>query len=185
MCYHMEIELRTFATFRDAVGRKEVELTYDDEPMSVGTVLADLEAEYDGLDGQLLEGEEIRPQLSILKNGREVIHLEGTETTLSDGDSLSIFPPVAGGAVETERRVRSFRGISERLAVRYLENLGGERTDDGAVVGDDWRATLSAEKVEIGPSLTLTEVTVEFEGDAERLDTLIERFAQKAMRAGG
>lgn len=180
----MEIELRTFATFRDAVGRKEVELTYDDEPTAVGTVLADLEGEYDGLEGQLLDGEEIRPQLSILKNGREVIHLEGTETTLSDGDSLSIFPPVAGGSEGTERRVRSFRGISERLAVRYLRNLGGEQTDDG-VEGDGWRATLSAEKVGIGPSLTLTEVTVEFEGDAETLDSLVDRFAQKAMRAGG
>jgi molybdopterin synthase sulfur carrier subunit len=185
MCYHMEIELRTFATFRDAVGRKEVELSYDDERTAVGTVLADLEAEYEGLDGQLLEGDEIRPQLSILKNGREVIHLEGTETELSDGDSLSIFPPVAGGAEGSERRVRSFRGISERLAVRYLENLGGERVDDGAVTGDDWRATLSAEKVGIGPSLSLTEVTVEFEGDPETLDSLIDRFAQKAMRAGG
>ncbi|WP_202614525.1 hypothetical protein [Halostella litorea] len=94
-----------------------------------------------------------------------------------------MFPPVAGGG--TDRRTRSFRGISERLAVRYLENLGGERVDDGAVEGDGWRATLSAEKVAIGPSLSLTEVTVEFEGDDGTLDSLVERFAQKAMRAGG
>jgi len=180
----MEIELRTFATFRDAVGQKEVELTYDDGPTTVGTVLADLEAEYDGLDGQLLDDGDIRAQLSILKNGREVIHLAGTETALEDGDALSIFPPVAGGSGGTERVVRSFRGISERLAVRYLENLGGERVDD-AVEGDGWRATLSSEKVGIGPSLTLTEVTVEFEGEPGTLDTLVDRFAQKAMRAGG
>jgi len=85
-----------------------------------------------------------------------------------------------------EHRIeRSFRGISERLAVRYLRNLGGERTGDGEVVGENWSATLSSRSVEIGPSLTLTEVTVVFEGESETLESLVDRFAQKAMRAGG
>jgi molybdopterin synthase sulfur carrier subunit len=90
------------------------------------------------------------------------------------------------------RRERAYRGISPRLAVHYLVNLGGtERTahDAGAdarlVEGDGWRATLTAETVTVGPTLSLTEVTVVFEGDADRLDGLIERFSQKAMRAGG
>ncbi|MFC4543900.1 hypothetical protein ACFO5R_18395 [Halosolutus amylolyticus] len=80
---------------------------------------------------------------------------------------------------------RSFRGISERLAIRYLTNLGGERVDDGTVEGEDWSASISSESVGIGPSLTLTEVTVVFEGEAETLDPLVEDFARKAMRAGG
>ena len=83
------------------------------------------------------------------------------------------------------REERSFRGISQRLARHYLENLGGEVENDDRVVGDDWEATLSAEKVSVGASLSLTEVTVVFEGDEERLEPLIEKFAQKAMRAGG
>ncbi|MFC7008225.1 hypothetical protein [Halalkalicoccus salilacus] len=83
------------------------------------------------------------------------------------------------------REERSFRGISQRLARHYLENLGGEVESDDRVVGDDWEATLSAEKVSVGASLTLTEVTVVFEGDEETLEPLIEKFAQKAMRAGG
>ena len=85
----------------------------------------------------------------------------------------------------TTRVERSFRGISERLAIRYLQNLGGERVADDAVEGDGWSARLSAETVSIGPSLTLTEVTVVFEGEEERLESLVERFATKAMRAGG
>ncbi len=180
----MEIELRTFATFRDAVGQKEVAMDVDGDRTTVGSVLATLEDEYDGLTGQLLEDGDIRPQLSILKNGREVIHMDGTETVLEDGDELSLFPPVAGGS-ERVTRTRSFRGISRRLAVRYLENLDGEQVDDDAVEGGDWRATLSADDVAIGPSLTLTEVTVEFEGDPATLDSLVDEFAQKAMRAGG
>lgn len=80
---------------------------------------------------------------------------------------------------------RSFRGISVRLARHYLEGLGGEIVDDQHVEGPDWTATLSAEKIAIGRSIELTEVTVVFEGEKATLDPLIERFAQKAMRAGG
>lgn len=92
----MELELRLFATYREVVGGKEHTLTVD-EGASVGDVLATLEAEYDGLEGQLLEDATIRPQLSVLKNGRDVIHQDGAATSLEDGDTLSVFPPVAGG----------------------------------------------------------------------------------------
>ena len=82
---------------------------------------------------------------------------------------------------------RSFRGISRRLAIHYLENLGGERVEDEEwnLTGDGWRAGLSEEKVTVGPSLQLNEVTVRFEGNQDALDDLIPKFAQKAMRAGG
>jgi len=86
---------------------------------------------------------------------------------------------------ERERREKSYRGISVRLARHYLEKLGGEIVSDERVESDAWTASLSAEKVSIGPTLSLTEVTVVFEGDPEALDRLIERFSQKAMRAGG
>lgn len=92
----MELELRFFATFREAVGSKTVSREFDDGA-TVGEVLASLEAEYGDLDGQLLADGEIREHLSVLRNGREVVHLDGVDTTLADGDSLSVFPPVAGG----------------------------------------------------------------------------------------
>ncbi|WP_158055541.1 hypothetical protein [Halorussus halophilus] len=88
------------------------------------------------------------------------------------------------------RREKSYRGISERLAREYLCKLGGEMETgdtegDGDVVADDWRASISSEKVEIGPTVELTEVTVVFDGDEDALEPLIEDFSQKAMRAGG
>jgi len=83
-------------------------------------------------------------------------------------------------------RERSYRGISTRAAIGYLENVGGEQAGDGVVEGENWRASLSEEKVTIGPSIQLTEVTVVFEGEDEAdLDALIEKFSQKAIRAGG
>ncbi|QKY19258.1 hypothetical protein B4589_002280 [Halolamina sp. CBA1230] len=90
------------------------------------------------------------------------------------------------------RREKQFRGISIRLARNYLKNLGGSAVDgsgdDTTVEGDGWRAELAAEKVEIGPSMELTEVTVVFEADdlsEDAFEELIEDFSRKAMRAGG
>jgi hypothetical protein len=80
---------------------------------------------------------------------------------------------------------RSFRGISRRLAIQYLETLGADRVDDDRVEAEEWAATLSEQTVCVGPSVSLTQVDLVFEGDPEGLDALIERFARKAMRAGG
>jgi hypothetical protein len=80
---------------------------------------------------------------------------------------------------------RSFRGISVRLARHYLEGLGGTVHDDELVVGEDWEVSLSSRPVAIGRSIEVTEVTVVFEGPEATVEPLVERFAQKAMRAGG
>lgn len=108
--------------------------------------------------------------------------------TGADDDASDPHPEVDDddGTVE-----RAFRGISQRLAVRYLTNLGGDHVAGDAdgegedrVEGDGWSATVTSEMVHIGVgSIELTEVTVVFEGDD--LEPLVERFAQKAMRAGG
>lgn len=96
---------------------------------------------------------------------------------------------------------RRFRGISRRLALRYLENLGGELRDDPGqrrgdgeapaadgtvhVEGEGWSAEVTAETVEAPGSIRLTEVTVTFEGEAATVEPIVERFERKAIRAGG
>lgn len=83
-------------------------------------------------------------------------------------------------------RERSYRGVSARAVIGYLEGLGGDRIDETTVEGDDWRASVAESTVSVGRSMELTEVTVSFEGEsAETLDPLIEQFSQKAVRAGG
>ena len=187
----MELTLKFFATFREAVGSKTVDREFPDAS-TVGGVLDALEADHEDLAGDLLVDGDLRPQINVLLNGREVLHMDGVDTDVSDGDTIAVFPPVAGGsesATETETRVESYRGISRRLAVHYLRNLGGEA--DGAdedvtrVDGDGWRVDVAAETVQSAGSITLTEVTVTFEGESAVLDDLVERFGRKAMRAGG
>jgi len=176
----MTVEVRSFATFREAIGEKSIDRDYDD--MTVRDALEALESEFDGLAGELLEGDGVRPHVNVLLDGREVAYTDdGLETVLEDGDRISVFPPVAGGAT----REKAFRGISMRLARRYLENLGGTVVDDETVESDEWTASLSAESVNVGGSLSLTEITVRFEGDDDVLEDVVERFSRKAMRAGG
>lgn len=207
----MELELRFFANFRTEVGEKTISREYEDET-TVGEILAALEEEFSGLEDDLLDDGQIREHLSVLKNGRDVVHMAGVDTVMEDGDRLSVFPPVAGGAGEPDdpdergsggNRIgqfevevdadgtghvrKSYRGISERLALEYLGGLGGERTGDSEVTGDGWRASTTAADVSIyeGSTMQLTEVTVSFEGAPETLEELVPQFSRKAMRAGG
>lgn len=105
------------------------------------------------------------------------------------------------GRTDDDHRIeKSFRGISRRLAVHYLRNLGGVPIVDGqpttdaadvdneavdTVCGEGWRASLSSRRVNPGGSLYLTEVTVVFTGRERAVEAIVERFSKKAMRAGG
>jgi molybdopterin synthase sulfur carrier subunit len=92
----MELTLRLFATFREIVGTKTVSREFEGT-QTVFDVLSALEAEYPDFEGQLLVDGDLKPQINVLKNGREVLHIDGIDTELADGDTLSLFPPVAGG----------------------------------------------------------------------------------------
>lgn len=90
----MQIELRFFANFREAVGQKTVQREYENG-LQAGDVLRQLSEEFTEMD--LFEDGELREYLTILRNGTDITHLDGLETPLEDGDELSVFPPVAGG----------------------------------------------------------------------------------------
>jgi molybdopterin synthase sulfur carrier subunit len=92
----MQVTLKFFATFREIVGSKTIDREFP-EGTVVGDVLSELESEYDDLVGELLVDGDLKPQINVLKNGREVLHMEGIDTTVEAGDTVSIFPPVAGG----------------------------------------------------------------------------------------
>ncbi len=102
--------------------------------------------------------------------------------------------------MRVEKRIR---GISTRLAIHYLEGLGGRPIDaggrpvDGAgdtreaaarvdrVVADDWGVTLGTASVSIGPTLEVTELVLTFEGEDGVLEEVLAAFTRKARRAGG
>ena len=99
----MEVELRFFATFREAVGQKTLTWHVSDDSARIGNILKAVVERYPDLD--LFNAEqELNEYLSILKNGSDIIYLDGNDTVIHDGDTVSIFPPVEGGATNVASR---------------------------------------------------------------------------------
>lgn len=92
----MAIEIRLFASLRDAVGHRTI--TYEQrDAQTVRDVLATLEADYPPLAGRLLETGEIAPGIVVLVNGRPVTHLAEGDTTVQESDRIAITLPISGG----------------------------------------------------------------------------------------
>ncbi|OEU87223.1 thiamine biosynthesis protein ThiS [Streptomyces abyssalis] len=58
----------------------------------------DLESRHAGIQDRLVDGGELRRFVNVYLNDEDVRFLDGISTKLSDGDSVTILPAVAGGA---------------------------------------------------------------------------------------
>ena len=83
------VRVKFFATLRSIAGRREVEIK---GIKTVGELLEKLYAEF----GEEFKNE-IEERRMILVNGKNIDHLNGLNTELSEGDVVSIFPPAGGG----------------------------------------------------------------------------------------
>ena len=95
----MTIKVKFFATFRDLLGLKELELEVGpEENLKLIDLLEQLFQKFgEKFRNRILEGGNIRPQVNIMINGRNIKFLDGVNSPLKDGDTVAIFPPVAGG----------------------------------------------------------------------------------------
>jgi molybdopterin synthase sulfur carrier subunit len=81
------------------MGRHSAEITVG-PGATVRTVLEGLVAAHDGLQGRLFDPGTggLLSYLFVEMNGRDIRALQGLETSVQDGDALSVLIPVAGGA---------------------------------------------------------------------------------------
>ncbi len=93
----MAIEVRVPTILRSHTGgAKTVEGTGD----TVAELLADLDARYPGLRARLVtEDGGLHRFVNMYVNDEDVRFLGGLDTKLSDGDTVTILPAVAGGAL--------------------------------------------------------------------------------------
>ena len=77
---------------------------------TVQAVLADLERCFPGMQAQLCDDQgAIRKFINLYVNDEDIRFLDGTQTTVSDGDALAIIPAVAGGSGGIDRQDRKAR----------------------------------------------------------------------------
>jgi len=65
---------------------------------TLAEVVADLQERHPGLGDRLVEGGQLRRFVNVYVNDEDVRFLGGLETSLADGDDVTVLPAVAGGA---------------------------------------------------------------------------------------
>ncbi|KHO19471.1 MoaD/ThiS family protein [Mycolicibacterium setense] len=74
-------------------GQKRVSASGD----TLQAVIADLEASYSGISDRLVDNGKLHRFVNIYVNDEDVRFSGGLDTTIADGDSVTILPAVAGG----------------------------------------------------------------------------------------
>jgi len=74
-------------------GEKRVSASGD----TLQAIIADLEANYSGITERIVDGDKLHRFVNIYVNDEDVRFSGGLETAISDGDSVTILPAVAGG----------------------------------------------------------------------------------------
>lgn len=93
----MSIAIRLPTVLRSAAGGHA---TVEAEGATVGEVFDDLVRQQPGLKSQLLtEGGELHRHLNVFLNDDDIRYLGKLEAKVTDGDTLTLMPAVAGGAV--------------------------------------------------------------------------------------
>jgi len=79
-----------------AVTGGESEATVD-EATTVGEALDGLYERFDGLRDRIAEDGSLRRFVNVYVGGEDIRFLDGLDTTVEDGDEVTILPAVAGG----------------------------------------------------------------------------------------
>jgi sulfur-carrier protein len=90
----MAVTVKIPAQLRTLTGN-EAETTVD--AASVGEALEAVYEKYDGLRDRITADGELRRFVNVYVGGEDIRFGDGLETTVSDGDEVTILPAVAGG----------------------------------------------------------------------------------------
>ena len=91
----MAIEVRIPTILRTYTGGAKVVET---SGSTLGELIKNLDAAHAGIGDRLLDGEALRRFVNVYLNDEDVRFLGGLETPVSDGDTVTVLPAVAGGS---------------------------------------------------------------------------------------
>ena len=95
----MKVKVKFFALVRELTGKREETVDLDDHA-TVRVLLDKLVKEYGEKFGEYLfdpVSKQPRGHLQFLIDGRNITLMQGLDTTLQEGCSFAILPPVGGG----------------------------------------------------------------------------------------
>ena len=90
----MSVEVRIPTILRTYTGGEKA---VSAEGASLAEVIADLEVHHPGIGDRLLDESGLRRFVNVYVNDEDVRFLDGLGTAISDRDSITILPAVAGG----------------------------------------------------------------------------------------
>jgi molybdopterin converting factor small subunit len=91
----MAIEVRIPTILRSYTGGAK---SVQGSGSTLDELLSNLDAEHGGLRDRLVDGESLRRFVNVYLNDEDVRFLGGLTTPVSDGDTVTVLPAVAGGA---------------------------------------------------------------------------------------
>ena len=94
----MALKVKFYSLFKINLKSSGVEYELE-EQITISRLIKILDQDFDGYFTQKLLGEDgsISAGSIILVNGHNVIHLDGLETVIDNNDTITLFPPSAGG----------------------------------------------------------------------------------------
>ena len=91
----MSVEVRIPTVFRRFTNQEAVATL---EPGTIADLVAQLERRYPGISDQLLaEDRQLHRFINVYLNDEDIRYLNKLETEVSEGDTVSLLPSVAGG----------------------------------------------------------------------------------------
>lgn len=113
------MQVRLYAALRQIAGTREFEIPVEVNS-TVGDVLRSLVKRFPGLEEAIWYPDgSLAGHVAVILNGRDIRHLSGVDTPVSNDDWLDVFPPVGGGA-----KVDDLTTVSLKFASHFRGRVG-------------------------------------------------------------
>jgi molybdopterin synthase sulfur carrier subunit len=96
MSTNISIQVEFHAAIQKAFGEKSTRVTQS-SPLTVRRLLDVVCTSNERHEKIFDDAGQLRTGVTILRNGRNIVFLEGLNTELNNGDKIALFPPVTGG----------------------------------------------------------------------------------------